>query len=59
MISTHRPIAVNMVAGLVRKCGDVVDARRSSDMADNSSENFFFKSSAKARNKDEPGQDTA
>jgi len=43
MINTHRPIAVSMVAGRVRKCGEVVDARRSSGMADNSSENRFFK----------------
>jgi hypothetical protein len=42
MISTQRPMAVSMVAGRVRKCGDVVEVRRSSDMADNSPEYDFF-----------------
>ena len=45
MMNTHRPIAVSMVAGRVRRTGVGLFARRSSDMTD-PSENCFVKTTA-------------
>ena len=45
MMNTHKPIAVSMVAGRVRRTGVGAFARRSSDMTD-PSENCFVKTTA-------------